>query len=195
MCNKVSVGNNDIDNYAVYYLCVVGHIGRPDVNTFSDINLRAYKEIESDKTHFLWLPVNGMALEAANRLGLKNFDMLPATTDDIELSKFYNTIDVLAHSRKDGECNPAVMFEAFAHGKPVISHYGVPFNGHIECIGDAGHVVVPGDVKEYSKIMKDYIDGVVDYNILSENARKRYEEWGKAEKWSNEQLNIYKGLL
>jgi len=174
---------------------VFGHIGRPDENTFDDINLRAYKEIENDKTFFLWLPVNGMAQVAAQDLGLKNFDMLPRTTDETEISKFYNSIDVLAHSRRDGECNPAVMFEAFAHRIPVISHYGVPFNGHIECVGNAGFVVPPGDVEEYARIMQAFIDKKVNYYALQDNAYQRFYEWGRAEKWAVEQLNIYKELF
>ena len=60
--------------------------------------------------------------------------------DDVRISKFFNTLDVLAHSRKDGECNPGNIWEGFAHGKPVISHYGIPYNGHIQEIGDCGFV-------------------------------------------------------
>jgi len=174
---------------------VFGHIGRPDENTFDDTNLKAYKKIETDKTWFLWLPRNSMAMVAAKDLGIKNFHMLERTTNETELSKFYNTIDVFAHARRDGECNPAVMFEAFAHSKPVISVYGLPFNGHIECVGNAGFVVPPGDVDEYARIMQAFIDDEVDYKKLCKNARGRYEEWGEASKWANKQLEIYKELM
>ena len=110
------------------------------------------------------------------------------------MSQFYNTIDVLAHARLDGECNSAAIFEAAAHRKPVISHYGTTFNGHMETIQNSGFVVLRDDVDEYAKIMKAFIDDVIDYEALSQNA---YEQWKKvtAEKMSKLQLNIYKELI
>jgi glycosyltransferase involved in cell wall biosynthesis len=174
---------------------VFGHIGRPDDNTFDNLNLMAYKEIEDENTMFLWLPDHENARNAAKDIGIKNIIFLPRTMDDTELGKFYNTINVLAHSRKDGECNPAVMFEAFAYSVPVISHYGMPFNGHVECIADAGFVVPPGDIKEYARIMERFKNKTIDYYNLMINARKRYDEWGRDKKWAQKQLNIYKGLL
>lgn len=174
---------------------VFGHIGRPDDNTFENINLRAYKEIENENTMFLWLPESSNVNRAIKELGIKNIITLPKTIDDNELGKFYNTIDIFAHSRKDGECNPAVMFEGFAHGVPVISHYGNPFNGHVECIGDAGYIVQQGDVNQYARIMQAFIDKKINIKLISQNARKRYELLGRDTIWANKQLDIYKQLL
>ena len=100
----------------------------------------------------------------------------------------------MAHARKDGECNPANVFEAAAHRKPVISHYGQVFNGHMETIQNSGFVVLPGDVDEYARIMKAFVDKEVNYQALSDNA---YKQWQKVtpELMSTAQLNIYKELL
>jgi len=179
---------------------VFGHIGRPDENTFENINLQAYKEIENNKTMFLWLPQSELVDKAIKELKIKNIIVLPRTTNENELSKFYNTIDVLAHSRKDGECNPAVMWEAFAHGKPVISHYGLPFNGHIEVVKNAGFVVPPMDIKEYIRIMQEFIDGNMkkdsaSYRTLCNNAENNWKTTCYAPDISKQQLDIYKGLL
>ena len=64
----------------------------------------------------------------------------------------------------------------------------------METIQDSGFVVLPGDVEEYARIMKAFIDGVVDYQALSDNA---YRQWQKVtpELMGNAQLNIYKELL
>ena len=174
---------------------VFGHIGRPDRNTYSDLNLRAYKEIENDKTMFLWLPENEFVVESVAKLGIKRIKLLPRTTDDFELSRFYNTIDVLAHSRRDGEVNSDAIWTAQSHGKPIISHYATPFNGHIETISNCGFVCAPGDIQEYIKIIKSFLDKEIDYNRLSENCIKMWKETCYAEDIANQQLTIYKDLL
>ena len=46
-------------------------------------------------------------------LNIKHARFIERTTSETRLSQFYNTIDVLAHARKDGECNPANVWEAF----------------------------------------------------------------------------------
>jgi len=102
---------------------------------------------------------------------------------------------VLAHSRTDGECNPANIFESFGHRNPVISHYGFPFNGHIECISDAGFVLYENNVDEYARIMQKFIDSEVDYEYLSENALKQWNMMANPKDRAQEQMNIYKGLL
>jgi hypothetical protein len=55
-------------------------------------------------------------------------------------------------------------------------------------------VVLAGDVEEYARIMRAFIDGVVDYQTLSNNCLK---QWQKVtpEAMGNAQLNIYKELL
>ena len=138
---------------------------------------------------------NGRRRNNSSRwFGITSTRTIERTTSEIRLSQFYNTIDVLAHARLDGECNPANVFEAAAHRKPVISHYGKVFNGHMETIQDSGFCVLPDDVDEYARIMKAFIYGVVDYETLSQRA---YEQWQTVtpEKMSNLQLGIYKELI
>ena len=55
-------------------------------------------------------------------------------------------------------------------------------------------MVLAGDVEEYARIMRAFIDKEVDYQTLSDNA---YRQWQKVtpEKMGNKQLNIYKELL
>ena len=173
---------------------VFGRIGRDDESIYENINIRAYAEVERDDVFLVLVAPSRECRSDVGRFGIKNVRYVERTTDEVKLSKFFRTIDVLAHARKDGECNSAAIFEAAAHRKPVISHYGEVFRGNIETIQDSGFVVLSGDVEEYTRIMKAFIDGVVDYQTLSNNA---YRQWQKVttEKMGNKQLNIYKELL
>ena len=173
---------------------VFGRIGRDDENIYDPINIEAYAKVASGNTYFVIVNPSGSARDDIKRLNITSAKFIERTTSEVRLSQFYNTIDVLAHARKDGECNCASIWEAAAHRKPVISHYGEIFNGHMETIQDSGFVVLPGDVNEYARIMKAFIDGIIDYNALSYNA---YMQWQKvtAELMSVAQLNIYKELL
>lgn len=119
---------------------VFGRVGRDDNDINDPVNLEAFNMVATDDTYFIALSPSDDLKTKANELGVKNVRWVDKTLDDVRLSKFYNTMDVLAHARSDGECNPGNIWEAFAHGKPCVSHYGIPYNGHIEEIGNAGFV-------------------------------------------------------
>jgi len=173
---------------------VFGRIGRDDDNIYDPINIEAYAKVANSNTYFVFVNPSRSSRADIERLNITSARFIERTTSEVRLSQFYNTIDVLAHSRKDGECNCASIWEAAAHRKPVISHYGNRYNGHMETIQDSGFVVLPGDVDEYARIMKAFIDKKVDYQALSDNA---YRQWQKVtpELMGNKQLNIYKSLL
>ena len=143
---------------------------------------------------------------------------------------------MLAHSRKDGECNPGNIWEGFSHGKPVVSHYGIPYNGHIQEIGNCGFVVnrrdnfhnvwqdlnpssivdildysrsigvsnftcedssnsIKNDQDEYTRVMRAFADGTIDYNTMSKNCVSRWERQAKPELITQQHLDLYKELL
>ena len=172
---------------------VFGRIGRDDESIYDPINIQAFSKVADSNSYFVFVNPSGSSRRDIERLRITNARYIERTTSEVRLSQFYNTIDVLAHARKDGECNSAAIFEAAAHRKPVISHYGEVFRGNIETIQDSGFVVLSGDVDEYARIMKAFIDGVVDYEALSQAA---YNQWCKVtpEKMSEAQLSIYKEL-
>mgnify|MGYP003635135284 CR=1 FL=1 len=149
---------------------VFGKIGRDDANIYDPINIEAYAQVATDNTFFILVNAGELARADCVRLNLPNVIFLDPTFSKTRLSQFYNTIDVLADARKDGHCNAAVHWESAAHGKPVISHYGTPYNGMVETIQDTGFVVLPGDVDEYARIMKAFVDGVIDYKALSQKS-------------------------
>jgi len=155
---------------------VFGRLGRNDNSIYDPINIKAYSKVENEKTYFIVVGPSENMKKDIREYGIKNYKYIEPTTDEIILSKFYNTIDVLAHARLDGECNPSNIWEAAAHGKPVISHYGKFFNGHIETIQNTGFVVLSDDVEEYARIMKSFINKKINYEYFSKLARSRFEQ-------------------
>ena len=174
---------------------VFGRIGRDDENIYDPINIQAYAQVEDEHIFFVLVNPSSRCRADLRDLNIKNVRFMERTTSEVRLSKFYNTIDVLAHSRKDGEINPANVWEAFAHGKPVVSHYAHPFNGHIEVIRDCGFVVLKDDVNEYARIMNKFIKKEIDYFKLSEKCINNWQQTCVPEIVSNLQLEIYKELI
>ena len=173
---------------------VFGRIGRDDENIYDPINLEAYGQVETSRTFFVIVNPSDLCRNDISRFGISNAKFIDKTTSKERLSKFYNTIDVLAHARKDGECNPANVWEAAAHGKPVISHYGQTFNGHIETIADTGFVVLPNDTSEYTRIMKGFIDGSIDYKYYSDRAKQNWHDVCRPEIIGRKYLDILNSL-
>ena len=173
---------------------VFGRIGRDDESIYDNINIRAYAEVEREGVYFVLVAPSSQCRADIERFGIENVRYVERTTSEVRLSQFYNTIDVQAHARKDGECNSGAHYEGFAHRVPLISHYGTTFQGHLETTGAGGFVVLGGDVEEYARIMRAFIDGVVDYEALSEAAYQQYQKVTDV-KMSAAQLNIYKSLL
>jgi len=173
---------------------VFGRIGRDDENIYDPINIEAYSKIANSNTYFVIVNPSRSSRTDIERFNITSAKYIERTTNEVRLSKFYNTIDVLAHARKDGECNPANIWEAAAHKKPAISHYGKIFNGHIETIANSGFVVLNNDVEEYARIMKSFIDGSINYEYFS---NKAYDLWKSVtvEKMAQKQLEIYKDLI
>ena len=174
---------------------VFGRIGRDDENIYDPININAFAQVEEKNVFFVLVNPSAKCRSDIEKLGIKNARYINKTTDEERVSKFYNTIDVLAHSRKDGECNPQNVWEAFAHGKPVISHYGHPFNGHIEIIQDCGFIVLPNDIDEYARIMDKFIKKEIDYFKLSEKCINNWRQNSLPKDIAKEQLRVYKELL
>jgi len=152
---------------------VLGRVGRNADDIHDSISLRAYKEIETDATLFLVMAPPPRMVKEAKELGIKNIRYLEPTVDDLFLSRFYNTIDVLAHARADGETFGCVIAEAMIHGKPVISHYSNQRNAQAELLQEGcGFVVEQGNWKKYSERIK----------LLQEDKQLRYSMGNCAKK-------------
>jgi len=159
---------------------VVGRIGRPSSSIYHPISLRAYREMETPDTFFVALAPSLHMVQEARSLGLKRFIALPPNTDDVWLSKFCNTFDVLAHARRDGETFGCNIAEAMMHGKPVVSHRAPLANAQEEIIGPTGFVTDYDDYLGYADHLRRLRDDVSLRRDLGQKARQRALEFFEA---------------
>lgn len=151
---------------------VLGRVGRNADDIHDPISLKAYREIENDKTLFLVLSPPPCMVREAQELGIRNIRFLPPSTDDRYLSSFYNTIDVLAHARLDGETFGCVIAEAMIHGKPVITHHSHIRNSQSELVDvNCGFVVAQNDSSAYASCIKTLMSNDEIRRQMGEAAR------------------------
>lgn len=153
---------------------VIGRIGRNADDIHDSISLSAYKEIENNNTLFLALSPPPIMVREAQEMGIKNIHFLDPSTDDIFLSRFYNTLDILAHARADGETFGCVIAEAMIHGKPVVTHMSDIRNAQAELVDEScGFVTAQHDYKSYAAFLKKIIDDNVLKLKMGEAARNK----------------------
>jgi len=175
---------------------IFGHIGRPDPNTYDDLNIRAYAKIQNENTLFMVQGVDEFAREVFKKYGIKRYSLLKKTIDRRKIDKFYNTINCLAHSRKDGECSSSVIYEAMSAGIPIVSTYGYPYNGHIEQIQNAGMISLKDDVDSYAQCMQHILNcSKENREYFSNNGRRLWKEYAEPHDRAIEMLNLYDSLL
>lgn len=177
----------NLENKIIY-----GFHQRNSDEIFSDIPLQAYKEIENENTHFILMGGGEKYREQARNIGIKNITFLDFSGDREKIYSFLKTLDIYAHGRYDGEVNSTAMAEAMYFGLPIISHISPIHNGHVECIGNAGKVV--STVKEYAKTMIDYSNNDIK-KIISENAKKRFDDLYEEEKQMKKIIDIYMNVI
>jgi hypothetical protein len=168
---------------------VFGMHQRPDDGIFSPIGLDAYKNLTSEKVSFVIMGGSKMYGDYAKLHNIKNFYQIPASGEPEMLDKFLNTIDVFAHSRKDGETFGNCLVEAMSYSKCIISHIA-PAMGHIETIGNAGFI--SNSIYEYTSYMvqlMNNVDGLRDK--LSSNALKKYNKDYSIPKIMEQIIKIY----
>ena len=173
---------------------VYGRIGRPDSNIYSSINLKAYKAIENDETCFLYVAPNNMAIMEAKSLGIKNILFLDATSDELMVSKLYNTFDVLCHSNSLGETFGNTIAEAMIHGKPIITHIGTPSwsQAHSELVGELTELFLTENIQSnYSELMLKLKNDKEYYNKVSSYLKNRADMLYSYDKVSRNYLNLY----
>ncbi len=172
---------------------IYGMHQRNDNAIFSDIPLNAYKKIETDNNAFVMLGGGDNYRKQAEELGLKNVYFLGHTGDIHKIHSFLQMLDVYAHGRRDGELNSTAIAEALYYGKPVVSHISENFNGHVECIADAGFVVE--NVELYAEKLKEFEQNKDLYNSFSLKAQERFVDMYDYEKQMSNIISIYKDVL
>lgn len=176
----------------------MGRVGRPD--NFDPIALKAFARIKDDYPNLYYLVVNGCDAwrNTADELGLQDrVIFLPKIISDQELSRFYAGIDIYAHARVDGECQPCNLNEAMYHGVPIVSHVADTYQGHVDQILDsrAGFIAPHRDDACYA----DNLRVLLTREEVCEAMSERGKAWAKdnvdAQKITGDLLDIYKDVL
>jgi len=155
---------------------VFGKIARPAADIYSQTCLKAYKILDNDKTHLLYMAPHKKALDDVKTIGIKNITFVDQSIDELRISKFYNTINVLCHSNNVGETFGNTIAEAMMHGKPVISHLGnsgCP-QAQREVIGEEwSNYVCNNDPIIYSNLMKHLLNTPSTHARFSKYVKNR----------------------
>jgi hypothetical protein len=159
---------------------VFGKIARPSLDIFSSIPLEAYAKVQNDDTAFIYVGEHKAAYQLVDSLKLKNFTFLPQSVDDYEISKIYNTFDVLCHGNRLGETFVNTIAEAMVHSKPVVSHIGerTYCQAQIEVMGDMMIFISNNqNIDYYAATMKLFMCSNSLYNMWSEYAKIKAKEY------------------
>ncbi len=106
---------------------IIGRCGRPDDGIYDPISVEAAVKMKTTGplVHFVVVAPPPRMLADLERHEIPHTVIEP-TTDPVELSKFYNCLDVYAHARADGETFGCNIAEAMMHGLPVVTHVAKP---------------------------------------------------------------------
>lgn len=137
---------------------ILGRISRP----YLDDGEFIYEVLNNIiKTNIFYIGIGSSDNLIEKTKNNKNIIHINPTTDEVELSTFYTTIDILLHYRIEGETFGMNIADAMIHGKPVVSHYSSVDNAQAELIlGDknAGIVVRDNNLSEYVNAIQLLID-------------------------------------
>jgi len=175
---------------------VFGRVGRPSRDIYSPIALRAFKLLENENLHFLYVAPHKLAIDEASSLQIKNITFIDPTIDDVYVSKLYNTFDVLCHSNAMGETFGNTIAEAMIHGKPVVSHWGSGWaQAQREVMGDDKfHYICAADPVQYSKLMYKLFVDMNEYSSYAEYAKNRAEELYDYRAVAKKYIEVYNSL-
>jgi glycosyltransferase involved in cell wall biosynthesis len=156
---------------------VLGKINRPNL-AYEDFILNVLNNVLSEDIYFLFIGATEKFV--SNTKSIHNIICLNPTTDETLLSKFYNTLDILLHQRKEGETFGMNIAEAMIHSKPVVSHYSSIGNAPAELLLEeniSGIVVEENDLNAYVNAILTLVnDNDLRYN-LGRNAKIKAEKY------------------
>jgi len=176
---------------------VFGRIARPAADLYSQTCLKAYKILDNDKTHLLYMAPHKKALDDVKTIGIRNITFIDQSIDELHISKFYNTINVLCHSNNVGETFGNTIAEAMIHGKPIVSHLGNSGwpQAQREVIGESkAHYICENDPNEYSRLMCLLMEDKQEHANYSVYAKNRADELYDYRVVTRKYIEVYTNL-
>lgn len=163
----------------------LGRVGRPDNGIYNSINVEAARLLRMqgyDVRFIVVAPPSNMVDDLA-KYDIPFYAIEP-TTDPLVLSTAYNSMDIYAHARADGETFGVNIAEAMIHGLPVVTHYARPsfqgmgvFQAQAELVdtSETGWVVnnTPAEYAEALKLLIDDRKMLADMGTAGKDKAER----------------------
>jgi len=193
--NKLT-GDNLRDELDLQGKFVFGRIARPSRDIYSTTCLEAFKLIENNDVHFLYVAPHQIAIDDAANFKIKNITFIDQTIDEVYISKLYNTFDVLCHSTPLGETFGNTIAEAMIHGKPIISHWGNNWpQAQREVIGEEKIEYICQDAPDqYSNLMVKLLSNKHEYNDYSSYVKRRADKLYDYREVAKRYIEVYQNL-
>lgn len=145
----------------------LGRCGRPDNGIYNAVSVEAARllRLQGYDVRFLVMAAPSNMIADLKKYEIPYLAMEP-TVDPGMLDCFYNSVDIYAHARADGETFGVNIAEAMMHGKPVVTHVATPsfpgmgvFQSQTELVDHyKTGLIVDNDPAEYANALKELID-------------------------------------
>ena len=153
---------------------VFGFHQREDNSIFSEIPLKAYNRVQSNKNYFLLLGGGENYRHQATQLNIENFLQLESSYEFEEIDKFLNTLNVFTHGRKHGETFGLVLTEAMSYGIPLITHKAES-NAQTELVQSIGKSYSRYNYISYANEMKKFEKNKEYYALISSKTKNKFK--------------------
>lgn len=140
---------------------VFGRIGRGSDAIFDPIAIRAFQLVvkEYPHAHYVVMSAPPAMKKIVELESIPNVHFISASADEDDVWAFHQSIDVLAHSRLDGESCGLNIIESMLCGKPVISHRSHIWNAHLEYLDPSfSRIAEKDNIDQYANHMREFID-------------------------------------
>jgi glycosyltransferase involved in cell wall biosynthesis len=138
---------------------VFGRIGRPTDEIFDPIGIRAFQAVvkKNPDAHYIIMAPAKSLLKILSEESIPNVHIVPTASMDPWV--FHNSIDALAHFRRDGESFGLNIAESMFCSKPIISHESSIWNAHLEYLDNSfSRVAEVDNVSQYATYMQEFIE-------------------------------------
>lgn len=156
---------------------VIGRLGRPDIAKWGDLVLdmlpTLIKLVPNVKCILQAVP-QSRSKKIKNSFLKKYCVLLPETSNESEVHRFYQTIDVLAHSSKIGEAFGNTLNEAMYWKKPVVVN-STPHrdNGQLEQIEHMTTGIIANFPETFARAIAYLATHTDEMRRMGENGRRK----------------------
>ena len=134
--------------------------------------------------------------DLARGLGIEARVVFAGAVEDLELTAWYHACDVFVlPSITRAEAFGVVQIEAMACGKPVVSTSvpsGVPW---VNCHGETGLVVPPGDVRGLGAALRSLLGDASTRQRMGERGRQRVRDEFTADRMAARAVELYREVV